>query len=183
MLYGYVSNFPINYIDRLGLAAKMWNARSTEGCDPDEVDKKAREILRKAVKIMNDANLNPKRHEYYGSICCNCKTKQIVVTGPFQGATFRTKQGGIVQEQEYSPLREAKCPRGTKVVGYYHTHPDGANPSQNDIEMFKGSTTSSYVSKDGENIYRIDPQRKVPDEDNIVMPGGMPAKPAVIKLK
>lgn len=97
-LYAYVWNNPLRYVDYLGLI----------GLDPvsqtakDTLDKYNPESLKNGL-------------ESCGMICKDCESNKVFATGPVPGTAITCK-----------PHR-APCPKGSKTVGWWHTHGSMSN--------------------------------------------------------
>ena len=193
-IYAYGRNQAHTFIDLLGLLD--WNNRIVSGCSNESVDKEAKSILKRAVEKMN---ADTERREFFGSICCKCEKGVYVTfsTGPFRGLVERTlskKTGnGInyVQIQNYSPQKAvyAACPKGSILVGYYHTHPGGHNFSGGDKDFVKGGKIPLYMSYDANSVQRLDPwmtddPKKIGiREGSLTIEGGIPLQPRPAEVK
>lgn len=94
-----------------------------------------------------------------------------------------------VQHTPSSPSKDdrIKCPKGTQLVGYYHTHLDGASFSQNDLSVLFALDHRFYMSQDGVHVKKAIPMRS---RDRSVLElyyknvsgEGLPVAPKVIDL-
>ena len=183
----FIGNGPNYKIDFLGL--RVWEAWNSCGCKRDDIDGEARKALAIAVQRMNASQA---RHEWFGSLCCKCENGQYKVfhTGPFEGKRMvrkvRTIAGWAIEEFEYSPQKAgyAACPKGTALVGYYHTHPESGNLSSVDLDLIKWSTVATYMAYDDKTVRRGIPMRTDKAYNpRIQMPGGFPIDPKVDVLE
>jgi hypothetical protein len=98
--------------------------------------------------------------------------------------------GYIVTTREQVPQKAkfAKCPKGSTLVGYYHTHPNGKNFSDDDLDLIKNLDIPTYMSQDGEEVKRADPMRTDDPKKagisagSIQKPDGFPLPPKVTSL-
>ena len=186
----YVNNAPVEKSDCLGL--KTWRNRQGGGCKFEDIDAEAKRALKVALEKMNSSAA---RHEWFGSVCCKCEKGSFLTfyTGPFEGKTMtrmvKTRVGVIVESYEYSPQKAAfaQCPEGSKLVGYYHTHPDGKNLSKHDKDFIRGEEVPLYMAKDDSQVQIAEPMRTDDpkkagytfDKGDMSFPAGIPIDPQV----
>ena len=165
----FVRNFPIGNNDVLGL--KPYSAWNTKGCSIKDINNVARIALKAAVTLM----LNPLSFqkygdvmdmvEFYGRICCDPRSKKVTYTGPISGdsggkfAAIKSDGGGGWVPHSYPKSDpRVRCPKGTCVVAYYHTHPKTPNFSKSDITYIRDGVVAYYMS-DGNVLKRLSPER------------------------
>lgn len=74
-------------------------------------------------------------------------------TGPFEGDVVN----GVPRSNPNDP--RIACPRGTTKVGYYHTHLDGVNFSENDMYSLGPKTYPYYMAQNKNEIKKAIPMR------------------------
>jgi len=146
-LSAVVKNSATNFWDYLGLANETIDTRNPDvdkcPCSQDDINKVGAKYSKLAADstrnfqlpadAYNTADFPAEKPEFGGNICCNLKTKEVTATGPVKGRFEKTERfegkfiyvGGAFDSTKAPP-----CPKGTKVVAVYHSHPDGSKFSK-----------------------------------------------------
>src|SRR5690606_12278811 len=116
------------------------------------------------------------RCEFCGLLCCH-PTKGVIATEPHEGPTRSKQRSPISGEIEYigealcwpgfdeKRQKKVECPRGTTLVGAYHSHPWGSEShrfSEEDDNLVKsGKFERLYLcSADAPEIVKVWDRRK-----------------------
>ena len=185
-IYGFCSNDPIGQIDLFGM--KKRSAVAPSKCSEKDIDAEAKKILINAVTLTQQGR--PKV-EHYGNLCCACRNGkyEVIVTGPIPGKimiSYSRHRGSSYRQETPASFPDdprIRCPRGSRRVGYYHTHVSGRSFSDTDLDVLKTRDHLYYMSQDGQRFEKAIPQRSFDPVPNVFAPGGFPAEPVVVILK
>ena len=171
--YLFTQNRPMGYVDFLGL--EPYDALDNSKCSQTDIDSKAREMLHQALDLMRGKEI-----EYNGYVCCACVNGkyQVIATGPEapqpnkERLVRKVKMGNgksywETRNVSYLSSPKIQCPRRSKPVGYYHSHPGGSNFSPKDMDALEHLHYAFYlVAKNGEMKKAIPRRTKSREEAN-----------------